>query len=274
MRTRRLYYGDLVNRASPLNRGLVSWWLCVPWYMSGPRFVDIAGRNHGTLTNGPTWSGNGRVGGYGSVSFDGTNDYIATNWLVQLSSTYTLAAWIKCTNVARADLHDIFNTRSLDTGATGVGVIAYILGSALNITNIGGSTVTGAATLTSNTWFHAIWSVSSGTAQMYVNGVASGSSGSLGTYGTTTQTLLIGASDNTNARWFSGSLDDLRVWPTRSLTAAESLALYNASLRGYQNELNWLRRPSRGAAAAVSVSGVSFNAYGGSSGGVPTFISG
>lgn len=64
-----IYYGDPVNRAHPLNRGLVSWWLPLPWYSSGPRLIDIAGKNHGTLTNGPTWMPG--PNGFGAVATSG-----------------------------------------------------------------------------------------------------------------------------------------------------------------------------------------------------------
>jgi hypothetical protein len=53
----------------PLNRGLVSWWLPFGPWQGGGTLRDLARRNHGTLTNGPTWAA-GRDG-FGAVKFDG-----------------------------------------------------------------------------------------------------------------------------------------------------------------------------------------------------------
>src|SRR3990167_9254519 len=92
-----LYYGDLVNRSCQLNSGLVSWLMAVPWYMSGPRFIDIFGKNHGTLTNGPTWQGAmGRPGGNGSLNFDGTDDYVDCGAMLgsQPVNDLTVSMWI------------------------------------------------------------------------------------------------------------------------------------------------------------------------------------
>jgi len=63
--------GNLVNRAAPLNRGMVIWWLHLPNRLTGGgnTLRDIWGLNHGTLTNGPTWSGPIGRPAYGSLGF-------------------------------------------------------------------------------------------------------------------------------------------------------------------------------------------------------------
>jgi hypothetical protein len=68
-----------VNWDSPLNRGLVSWWLAGENpYWGGARFLDLCQRNPGTLTGGPTWQGGkGRPGSCGAIDLDGANDYVA-----------------------------------------------------------------------------------------------------------------------------------------------------------------------------------------------------
>ena len=57
---------------------------------SGTAMTDMSGKgNHGTLTNGPTFSSDNN----GSIVLDGTNDYIST---INLSSftTFTIQMWI------------------------------------------------------------------------------------------------------------------------------------------------------------------------------------
>lgn len=70
-----IIYGDAVNRRHPLNRGIVGWWPGLPGMSGGPRLLDIDGRNHGTLTNGPTWVPG--ADGFGALSFDGSDDEVA-----------------------------------------------------------------------------------------------------------------------------------------------------------------------------------------------------
>jgi len=61
---------------------------------SGTAWYDLSGNNnHFTLYNGPTYSN-------GSIVFDGTNDYAASNNNLNLSSftQITCEIWVKCSN--------------------------------------------------------------------------------------------------------------------------------------------------------------------------------
>lgn len=61
----------------------------------GTTWTDLSGRgNTGTLTNGPTYSSaNG-----GSIVFDGTNDYVSTNYTQTSVTGYTIDVWFKSTD--------------------------------------------------------------------------------------------------------------------------------------------------------------------------------
>src|SRR5688572_2591053 len=96
--------GDAVNRASPLNRGLVSWYMVLPNRIGGGgnTLRDLCRRNHGTLTNGPTWSGSRAPGAFGSISLDGSNDYINLGtgnrfFGSSLTNPFTIVCWIRTT---------------------------------------------------------------------------------------------------------------------------------------------------------------------------------
>ena len=61
---------------------------------SGTAWYDLSGRgNHGTLINGPVFSSNDR----GSISFDGSNDYIncGNDNSLNMSTEATLIHWLK-----------------------------------------------------------------------------------------------------------------------------------------------------------------------------------
>jgi hypothetical protein len=99
--SRVLNYGNPVNPLAPLNRGLVGWWLNLPSRGKGNTVFDLCGKYHGTLTNGPTWSGAlGRPGGFGAVTFDGSNDYITLGVApaalkFTAISPFSISAWVR-----------------------------------------------------------------------------------------------------------------------------------------------------------------------------------
>lgn len=75
---------DPVERDHPLLRGCVAWWLPLPNLYGSTKYWDVIGRNHGTLTGGPTWRGNG------SISYDGVNDYITCGDVVKITGNLSL----------------------------------------------------------------------------------------------------------------------------------------------------------------------------------------
>ena len=77
-----------VDWSQPINNGLVAWWPM--WENAGGKALDIAGKNnHGTLTNGPAWAGDG-------LKFDGADDYLVLpDMSSSFSSQATLNMWVK-----------------------------------------------------------------------------------------------------------------------------------------------------------------------------------
>lgn len=110
-RNRPIIYGDPVAWDHPLNRGLVSWWLPLPGRGAGFTLHDIAGKNHGTLTNGPTWAAGLGAGGsvryvgsssqYTSVppQFNGASGGFSVFGRTYLADTSTGGAFLKIGNI-------------------------------------------------------------------------------------------------------------------------------------------------------------------------------
>lgn len=86
-----------VNWASPLNRGLVSWWTALPQQSRGVIMRDLCRRNDATLVNGTDPTGpRGRRGGFGSWLYDGTDDYGLSSALNGDASVgFAWMAWIR-----------------------------------------------------------------------------------------------------------------------------------------------------------------------------------
>jgi Concanavalin A-like lectin/glucanases superfamily len=64
------------QRFHPLLRSLVAWYPTFPYLVGGLRWYDLAGSNHGTLTNGPTWGADSSGRFEGAVRFAPTDDNV------------------------------------------------------------------------------------------------------------------------------------------------------------------------------------------------------
>jgi hypothetical protein len=89
---------------------------------SGTVWNDLSGNNNsGSLINGPTFnSANG-----GSISFDGTNDYVNTNYNAGTFTKFTLAAWIYKTNTTKAFILNAAGTATPPALILGFGIELY-----------------------------------------------------------------------------------------------------------------------------------------------------
>jgi len=243
------YYGRPVNLQAPLNRGLVAWWLNIPLRRGGGRFLDLLGRQHLTLTNGPLWSSKRPQGRWGAIDFDGTNDYASLgaplNPSVYGANPRTVSFW--------------FNSRASDTAATkrmiyfatsgssGQEMTIFYEDNGVSIAFNGHRVIFQKSALSLNTWYHFAAVIPVGaTLTSAVLGYIDGRNYSFATEAGSAQTLNTTATDAfaigagpTGASPFNGLLDDVRVY-NRALSTDEVLALYLAARGGYQRELNWL----------------------------------
>jgi len=196
---------------------------------------DFSGNgNFGTTANSPTYSSaNG-----GSVSFDGSNDYVDYS-SITIGSTYTIECFFNSSSVVNyRNLYDMNYT-------TYVGVSGNVGPRFEQASNGTANWVWSGVTyandpynyttpfsLSSNTWYYTAFVMNSGTVNTYVNGVVQNSNvSSPNGYVTTFGDPNLGrgfvlAGD----RYFSGKISNFRIY-NRALTAAEVSQNFNA-LRG------------------------------------------
>lgn len=251
MRAPRLYYGDPINRAHPAMRSIASRWKVVPWYASGPRLIDLAGRNHGTLTNGPTWSSSlGRPGGFGAIKYDASNDYVVAPFTA-LVKPFTLASWVYFTTSVATQQCIMSN----DDGTTGTGY-RYCVGRSGSYLDYVVSSIAGLSfttlTVATGRWFFTAITANGSTITGFVGDSQGGFKTESGSEANTANAgankiNLGGLGAGTNP--LGGYLDDSMAWPTRALSGSEVLALYNATKQQYDPTLSWLRRRSYAFAA-------------------------
>jgi hypothetical protein len=248
---RSLQYGSPVNGAAPLNRDLVAWWRVLPLRSGGRYWRDLVrglpatlnGMGASSATSG--WGAPTSAGSTGEMRFDGTNDYLALPPTLSLvGGEYTFMCLVRGGITGGAFLFD-----NLYQGGTARNVVSLAGGNwagntrALSVLVPGGGTFNlGATNSIPATGCHhiaVVYSVLQNTILGYVNGSATGSSGSYtDSYGGANIGFQVGTRDSASAQWLTGALDDLRFYE-RALSPSEVWAYYLATRQGCRQELNW-----------------------------------
>lgn len=243
--------GSPVNRQSPLNRGLVAWWLCLPGLTGGLLFRDLCGIASGlrTGTTGlPNWEGaKGRRGGFGSLNLTAANShYIPVGKTPDPFSIganeFTLACWICPTTVSGYQImigrdsdasHRDFNFALGNTS----GKLLYATGRSTNTM----TPYESSAVIVAGEWQH-VGVTKVGTAiTFYRNGVTCGT-GTDSETGIVSTTTSIGRRDYSGyPQYYGGSIDDIRIHiGTKGLPTPADI--YAASVLGYPTEFNRVNR--------------------------------
>ncbi len=229
-----------VNREHPLNRELVSWWLPLPLRGVGSQLLDIAGKNHGTLTNSPTWSPYTN-GFYGHTFVSASAQYIEMG---AASAPNAVAFWLRIdTSSNTACVYagmDVYDSTFYTWSCFMFNGTLYFGG------NGAGAFVTEA--ITTGRWDHYVINRSDvdGVCRVYKNGAVLGTAASTSTSSGVTRMAKAGAA------YFSGGVRELTQW-SRPLLAPEVWQLYQESKQGYPNLLR--RLPLRGKAPAAPPGG-------------------
>lgn len=235
-----IQYGDAIDRGHPLAKGLVSFWLPLPGRGAGRTLFDLAGRNDGTLTNGPTWT-TGPTG-FGAVQFDGSDDYVLTG--LSIDKPVTVGAWVNPSSLA--------STRTVFGGLPSGGWLQFRVETSgalrwvkSNTADIGSGTA-GVVSAGVWTWVMGTYDAS-GNYTFSANGVAAGS----GTNSQTISPAAVAFGTNSLSEMFAGGMAGMCAWPGRIFSAADCSAVYDQARRGFPD---LLRRQTRRSVAFTGAS--------------------
>jgi hypothetical protein len=186
---------------------------------TGTSIYDLSGfGNTGTLTNGPTFSGLND----GCLVLDGSNDYVLVNNAANILSKteYTKIAYFYVTSFSTSN-------NIISGGFSGQHAF-WLFGSNRLYAGHNGAwnQVTGATTLSLNTWYFGAVTYSSTTGwKLYLNGVEDGTNANTTTF-TGNQEISIGSYSTGNN--FTGRIGSAFVY-NRVLSATEIQQNYNAT---------------------------------------------
>lgn len=182
---------------------------------------------NGSLINGPTFnSENG-----GSIVFDGTNDLVELSGIDGLTS-FTISIWFKMTgpgitggstNTYYDSLFGISGSRRILVASSAHPTVTE----GAILVQMGGSNYFSTSLTVTNAWNNVVYTFSSNTAILYINGVAqTPQSNSSVTFPSTT--IYIGSYSNPIISYaMKGNISQSSIY-NRSLSASEVIQNYNA----------------------------------------------
>ena len=174
-----------------------------------------------------------------SVDLDGVDDNLTVTQgsAINISGDVTFSAWVK--QDAQSTYGAIFTKRVVG-GSMNYQFLMNTGTGAIGLGHSGGAWIYDTNALATGSWWHVVATVSSGTVQFYVNGVAKTSSSGV-TITATTHDLIIGATPAYNA--FNGHIDEAAIFNS-ALSSSQVTAIYNsgvpASLKAY-SPVGWWR---------------------------------
>jgi hypothetical protein len=199
---------------------------------SGTTWKDLSGNNNtGTLTNGPTFN----AGNQGSISFDGTDDYVentSPNLGITGNASVTLSCWFYFTGGS-----NIYVLLAYGNGPDALDTFAITVNTDYSVTfSFNGGSYVGSNqnVITTNTWYNLVGTKTPGaintTTKLYLNGSEiSILFASTGTPNVVSRVIRVG-------RWivdaypyyFQGRVANCLIY-NRALSATEILNNYNAT---------------------------------------------
>lgn len=175
----------------------------------------------GTLTNmaSPTngisgWQSEDKCLVGKCMAFDGTDDYVTVPDAspLDVTTSFTISAWINTRTISGADIAVVNKGR--DATAT----YAYEFGLdtgrfALKLYDgTNNPTVVGTTTASLQTWYYVTGTYDGSTLKIYVNGALENSTSYSINIGNQSGAMVIGKNANASDRYFSGKLDDVRMY--------------------------------------------------------------
>jgi hypothetical protein len=194
--------------------GLVGLWHLDEESGSGAYLLDYSDNdNHGT-PNGTTYV-EGKIGG--ARDFDGSSDYISTDFSSEASSlfadssgSWTVEAWFKHKGGMSSDGVIVGRGGGTGTSAT-FGIFVNSSGALRTV--LRGSYTTLMSNVANDQWCHVVVTWTGGEARGYVNGEDVGTL-SVGSASLQSNNLVIGATNNGSSARYRGQIDEVRVYET------------------------------------------------------------
>ena len=183
---------------------------------TGTAWNDLVGNNNGTLTNGPTFSTDGK----GSIVFDGVDDYVTADSNVFIQNQITVSSWINHTAISNGvkryltvGIEDAVIRQNNSAGELQFYIKTDSIFRVLNVSNY----------LIANTWYHVVGTWNGTNMRLYSNGVNIASTSPGGTIASGSKNYVV----SLQVEPMNGRIATAQIY-NRALTQTEVLQNYNA----------------------------------------------
>ncbi|TGV04606.1 choice-of-anchor D domain-containing protein [Flavivirga rizhaonensis] len=155
------------------------------------------------------------------LSFNGTTRYIDLGDNNDLTGHFTISAWVKSNT----------NGRTIVSKGSASGYELSINGSGNVVMsfNSGTQTVTSTNSVPQNIWHHVAVIYNGTTTKIYIDGIEDGTANISTSPVANSESFLIGASGSSPSNFFSGEMDELRIW-NRALTVDQLRFIMNQEI--------------------------------------------
>ena len=155
------------------------------------------------------------------LSFNGTSRYVDLGDHNDLTGNFTISAWIKSNT----------NNRTIISKGSAAGYEFSInnSGNLVMSFNSGTQTVTSTNSVPQNIWHYVAVIYNGTTAKIYIDGIEDGTANISTSPVANSENFLIGASGSSPSNFFSGEMDELRIW-NRALTVDQLRFVMNQEI--------------------------------------------
>ena len=233
---------------STAERRLVHTYLGQKWGISNTdrSIIDLAGNDdngllgNGTVANMPVYDYYNK----GSLSFDGSNDYITipSSASIKNTSSLTLEAWVYISNSMNY-YGGIFGKGTTDTDEEYCLLVHSVNSKVyMDVGSTGGPYTDATFSFSLNTWYHIIGTheriAGSSTIKIYVNGslLSSSTVGATSAVNDNSTAATIGSRYSTGGSPWNGKIANAKIY-TRALSAAEVAQNYEAQKSKFANTI-------------------------------------
>lgn len=189
----------------------------------------------GTCSTSSTAWGNGATGKFNhSLNFDGTDDYISTNYTHNFTNGFSASAWFKTTS-STTNLQTILANGGADSGTIGISLRVTAAGQILFEGSKGTSGTWNFSTTSNKIVNDGIWhfitatwdgTTNTNAVKLYIDGILDRQITALASVGNSSITLNIGRIPGGGVSYFDGKIDDVQIF-NYALTANQVKSLYN-----------------------------------------------
>lgn len=191
--------------------------------------IDSSGQNSAGTNNGATPITTGQKLGTGAYSFDGSNDYIDTNYSPNYTNDFSFSGWwYKSGNGSGVPtwLGTRDSTDPLIHIYENLGNMVVMMRDTAKNTNIITST---GITINTGQFYHLvfIWNSISKTSELFIDGVSRGTATNTNMNGDYGGKVILGRNGYSSEHYLLGIIDNLNIW-NRALSSSEVSELYNS----------------------------------------------